>query len=536
MAIGNITALSLAHPPGRALCVAVGFLLLAPWAAEAQVYRATDIGTLGGAHTYGYAINNSRQIVGTSEDAQGTPRAFIYSNGTMRDLGTLGGASAEARDINSAGQIVGTSDTAGSKAAHATLWDHGAIRDLGTLAGDPALNSHAEAIDEQGVIVGGADILCLPAEGGVPCGALGRAEHAFAYVGGTLTDIDRGTQGVGSYASAIDDSGKISGFIENTITYVADQPAYWPSRASGLIPLGVVPARLPRLTHTDLNRLIDKATPVAPYFLRYATALNDAGMIVAVGVDAASGAVHTFLLSPVAVSLTPTPTQLKFGNVLDTTSVTKDVVVNNTAATPVDFQISTTGPFSVKSGCGASVPPASTCTISVTFSPVLPGPLSGTLTLTSAAGTGGSTVLLAIQLSGTGTFVAKLSYDTHEVWDWTILDFVTMYALSWSSAPGVSCKATEGLLWGDGWSGNLGSSGRKDMDLVAAGASGDVTYGIDCKGGGLESKAEVTVYVDTTGSGGGGGSMGIGQLLILLASALYSSWTRVRQVHTSILA
>jgi hypothetical protein len=74
------------------------------------------------------------------------------------------------------------------------------------------------------------------------------------------------------------------------------------------------------------------------------------------------------------------------------------------------------------------------------------------------------------------------------------------------------------------------------MDLVAAGASGDVTYGIDCKGGGLESKAEVTVYVDTTGSGGGGGSMGIGQLLILLASALYSSWTRVRQVHTSILA
>jgi hypothetical protein len=166
---------------------------------------------------------------------------------------------------------------------------------------------------------------------------------------------------------------------------------------------------------------------------------------------------------------------------------------------------------------------------------MLPGPLSGTLTLTSAGGTGASTELAAIALSGTGTFVARLSYDTHEVWDWTILDFVTMYALTWSSAPGVSCKATGGLLWGDGWSGNLGSSGRKDMDLEAAGAGGNLKYGIDCKGGGLESKAEVTVFVDNSGSGGAG-SMGIGQLLILLASALYSSWTRVRQVHTSILA
>jgi len=195
--------------------------------------------------------------------------------------------------------------------------------------------------------------------------------------------------------------------------------------------------------------------------------------------------------------------------------------VNNTATTPVDFQINTTGPFAAQSSCGASLTPAATCTITVTFSPVLPGPFSGALTLTTVDGSGGVTTLSSTPLSGTGTFVAKLDYDTHLVWDWGSLEFVITYDLTWSSAPGVSCKATEGLLWGDGWSGNLPPSGRREIFPV-----GTVPYGIDCKGGGLESKAEVTISADEASSGGGG-SMSIGQLLILFGAVVYSCWTRV---------
>ena len=496
-------------------------VILLPWTVRAQVYRATDIGTLGGAHTYGYAINNSNQVVGASENAQGTPRAFIYSDGVMRDLGTLGGTSAQARGINSAGQVVGTSDTPGNKAAHATLWNHGAIRDLGNLAGDASLDSHAEAINEQGVIVGGADILCRPAMGGVPCGVLGRAEHAFAYVDGILTDIDRGAQGVGSYASGIDDSGKISGFIENTSAYVADQPAYWPSLASGLVPLDVSAAPTPQASRTDLNRLLDPATPVSPYTLSYATAVNDAGVIVAVGLDPATGNEHTFVLSPVSANLASTPTKLDFGSILETTSATKIVTVNNTGADPIDLQLQVTAPFAAQSSCGSTLLAGHICVINVTFSPVLPGPFSATLTLTTASGSGSGATLLSIPLSGTGTFVAKLAYDSHSVWNWVTFDFDTTYDLTWSSAPGVSCKAT------GGWSGNLPSSGRMDFYPTV---TVNINYGIDCKGGGLESKAEVTVFVDNSSSGGGG-SMGIAQLLMLLGTVLYSSWIRARQIR-----
>ena len=56
----------------------------------------------------------------------------------------------------------------------------------------------------------------------------------------------------------------------------------------------------------DLNTLLDPDSPISPYVLRYATALNDSGLIVAVGyeVDATNpfkdtGVAHTFLLSPV---------------------------------------------------------------------------------------------------------------------------------------------------------------------------------------------------------------------------------------------
>ena len=602
MATGYSVALSPARPIGRALPLVTCLVILVPWAARAQVYRATDIGTLGGAHTYGQAVNNSEQVVGTSEDARGTVRAFLFADGVLHDLGTLGGSSARALGINSAGQVVGASDTTGDAATHATLWDHGTISDLGNLANDPALNSHAEAISDAGVIFGGADVLCLPAAGGLPCGTLGRLEHAFVYANGSMKDIDGGTQGAGSYAAAIDSTGRIGGFIENTTPYVPDQVVLWASSASGLVPLFSAASIAPRVAlsangsiaatayrnvsyaalwingaisdlsasyarlyckqlpcpsgvggidamgnvvgwiavptgpkaalmsqptvatvwrgnaMTSLGRLLDPVGPVAPYLLSYATATNEGGAVVVVGIDAATGSEHSFLLSPEVVNLKADPAKPDFGKVLETSSRTIDVVLQNAAANPIRFLTEVTGPFKITDHCTAGLAPAASCTVSVVFSPMLPGLLTGTLTLATLGGSTNGTAIMTVPLSGTGDFVAHLSYREH----FALFAWQAPYTISWSSAPGVGCKASGGTS-GDSWSGNLPSSGSIN---IFPSETGNIVYGVTCRGGGLVSAANITIYIYDSDVSGGIGALTIPQLLALLAAALHSCWIR----------
>ena len=68
-----------------------------------------DLGTLpGDSDSYGRAINNSGQVVGTSRDFSYNDHAFLYSNGTMTNLGTLPGfTQSTAYDVNESGQVVG---------------------------------------------------------------------------------------------------------------------------------------------------------------------------------------------------------------------------------------------------------------------------------------------------------------------------------------------------------------------------------------------------------------------------------------------
>jgi probable HAF family extracellular repeat protein len=86
-----------------------------PYAPGGNACGVKDLGTLGGAYSHAFGINNHREIVGEAQYADLAVRAFVQFEGEMRDLNTLVvsglGASVltEARAINDAGQIAASS-------------------------------------------------------------------------------------------------------------------------------------------------------------------------------------------------------------------------------------------------------------------------------------------------------------------------------------------------------------------------------------------------------------------------------------------
>jgi probable HAF family extracellular repeat protein len=95
-------------------------------------------------------ISNSHQIVGASGNGQGVERAVMWTNGTITDLGTLGGAGSGAYAINDLGQVTGWAQTAAGP-VHLFLYS-GMMTDLGTFA--PGAVPVPKAINNHGVIVG----------------------------------------------------------------------------------------------------------------------------------------------------------------------------------------------------------------------------------------------------------------------------------------------------------------------------------------------------------------------------------------------
>ena len=104
--------------------------------------------------TSAYAINGAGQIAGVS-GSHATLWSGKTATGSMaKDLGTLGGAWSEAHGISSAGQVVGVSDT--SSGPHAFLWKDGSpMVDLGVLPGDSS--SRANRVNDQGAVVGASE-------------------------------------------------------------------------------------------------------------------------------------------------------------------------------------------------------------------------------------------------------------------------------------------------------------------------------------------------------------------------------------------
>src|ERR1700691_1126648 len=82
----------------------------------------------------GDAINDAKQVVGSSVTKDGGLRAFLWSpKGGVLDLGDLGGGSSEALAINNSGPVVGYSSTA-ADLTRPFIWTQGAgMQDLISL-------------------------------------------------------------------------------------------------------------------------------------------------------------------------------------------------------------------------------------------------------------------------------------------------------------------------------------------------------------------------------------------------------------------
>src|SRR5207247_396406 len=116
----------------------------------------TDLGTLGGTHSFASGINGTGDVVGQSWMPGDTDtHAFLYTDGVLQDLGTLGGRYSWANGINDSGQVVGTAGTALNQ-GHAFIRDGGVMADLNDLI-SPASGwvlVEATAINASGEIVG----------------------------------------------------------------------------------------------------------------------------------------------------------------------------------------------------------------------------------------------------------------------------------------------------------------------------------------------------------------------------------------------
>src|SRR6185436_15642508 len=137
---------------------------IAPVAAAESSYTIVDLGTLGGAESRAFDLNDQGQVIGESVTPAGELHAFLWEAGTLTDLGTLGGGLSSAAALNERGQVIGVSSTAAAD-GHAFLWRRGVMTDL-------ELPYRVSDIKNSGRIVGATAEV-----------------HAFVWLGGQVTDL-----------------------------------------------------------------------------------------------------------------------------------------------------------------------------------------------------------------------------------------------------------------------------------------------------------------------------------------------------------
>lgn len=159
--------------------------------------KIVGVGSLGGGVSVAAAINNKREVVGSSIDASGFIVGYRWKDGVMQSLGVLPGYHISyALDINEKSQIVGYCVNLLTGAERAFLWDKGALTDLGTLGGD---YSRAYRINKAGLIAGTSR---TDGQGN---------ERGFVWQRGRLTALQGPFGNYSTRATALNDQGYIGG-------------------------------------------------------------------------------------------------------------------------------------------------------------------------------------------------------------------------------------------------------------------------------------------------------------------------------------
>jgi len=258
-------------------------------AAPAHQYRVVDLGTLGGAFSFAFAVNAYGDVTGQSQDSNGALRAFRWHHGKLTELGVLDASApyAVGADINNQGWIVGSSDVAAGTALHGFLWRDGVMTDLGTLGGT---FSSADAVNDRGQIVGRSQT------------AAGEW-HAFLWQNGHMTDLglDNATDvnNRGQVVGGTPQGAKFQAYRwrNGTVTNLGDLGSGF-SQAAGINARGHVVGMSGTATfsmHAFLYRtsMVDLGTLAGGQFSE-AKAINDRGEVLGDG-DTAQGGLHPFL-------------------------------------------------------------------------------------------------------------------------------------------------------------------------------------------------------------------------------------------------
>jgi probable HAF family extracellular repeat protein len=290
-------------------------------AVSTPAWSLVDIGTLGGAGSYGAAVSDMGFVVGCADTPSGSAHAFLY-DGQMHDLGTGGGdasGSSCALAVNDHGVAAGRSSS-----GDLVVWSGSSVTRIG-------VQGTVGGINDSGTVVGAANIggLTRPFvyEGGkvTMLGASGEATainlrgqvvgtlsgRAFLYESGAVRDL--GTLGGFSSAKGLDDFGRVVGM--STDANGTPYPFLW---ANGTMQAMAGPSGSGAIDIDDAGFVIGSAEGTHGYFLESGTytrldslpavaakgwrhleptAVNNRGWIVGTATDS-NGNLRAFLLVP----------------------------------------------------------------------------------------------------------------------------------------------------------------------------------------------------------------------------------------------